>query len=226
MINQFNDVIKGVIQNSLLNLNFCLPGQIETYDPKLKKVSVKPLLKKQLSGQEVVIPVIENVPVVFTSSKSSIVSTPLKQGDGCLLIFSQRSLDEWLSKGGDILPKDPRTFDLSDAICIPGLFPFNDPGRVPTGEALEIYNDNGNVEIQGNTDFAVRFSSLETSINSYATSSDTERTNIITAINAELTKIATAINAIVPGSYVPTPITTAPVSADISSSKVENVLLP
>lgn len=42
----------------------------------------------------------------------------MKAGDGVLLVFSQRSIENWLdgSKGS---PDDPRMFDLSDAFAIP-----------------------------------------------------------------------------------------------------------
>lgn len=226
MTDQFSDVVKNIISGMLSEMYTVLPGIIEKYEPSLKQVSVKPLLKRELGGAELELPVIENVPVIFPSTNKALIAFPLYQGDGCLLLFSQRSLDDWLSKGGDILPSDPRMFNISDAIAIPGLFNFKKSGRASTGKALEIYHDDGNVEIQGKDDFAVAFTDLNTAVNTYATSGDTERTNIITLVNLELGKIATAINAIVPGSYVPAPITTTPVSVDISGAKVENVLLP
>ena len=45
---------------------------------------------------------------------------PLRPGDGVLLVFAQRSLEGWLS-GNDAAPDDPRRFDLSDCVAVPGL---------------------------------------------------------------------------------------------------------
>lgn len=84
----------------------------------------------------------------------------------------------------------------------------------------------GTFTFNDGTDFAVRYSALETAINAYATDGDTERTSIITKINTELTKIATAINAIAPGSYTLNPVSTNPVSADITPSKIEEIKVP
>jgi hypothetical protein len=42
-----------------------------------------------------------------------------------LVLFSQRSLDEWANGSEEVAPLDPRIFDMNDAIALPGLFPFN-----------------------------------------------------------------------------------------------------
>jgi len=44
-----------------------------------------------------------------------------------LLIFSERSLERWLSVGGVVEPGSNRKFDISDCIAIPGLFSFANP---------------------------------------------------------------------------------------------------
>ena len=219
MKESFSDTIRIMVESILSEVHTVLPGRIESYDPTTKKVSVKPLLKKAMSnGAELVRPVIENIPVVFPSSGSSIISIPLKQGDGCLLVFSMRSLDNWLSNGGDVTPLDPRKFDLSDAVCIPGLYSFQNPGRVGTGENIEIYNDSGKVEIQGNSDFAVRFSALETAYNQLKADYD----NLVTIFNAHVHSGVTTG----PGSSGPTPTPGSPSTGNISGAKVEEVLLP
>jgi hypothetical protein len=42
-------------------------------------------------------------------------------GDPCLLIFSDRSLDSWLDRGGEVDPIDLRRHHLSDAVAILGV---------------------------------------------------------------------------------------------------------
>jgi len=224
MKEQFSDVVKAISKSLISELYTCLPGRIESYDPSTKKANVKPLLKRQMSNGDILErPVIVNTPVVFLSSSDSIISIPLKKGDGCLILFSQRSLDTWLDNGGDVLPNDPRQFDLSDAICIPGLFSFKEPGRVPSGENIEIYNDSGSVEIQGNSDFAVRFSALETAYNQLKTDFD----NLVSIFNAHIhTTTATVGSSAVLGVISPTVTPGTPSTGDISGAKVDNVLLP
>jgi len=121
--------VKNAINFNLNGLNTCLPGRIEKYDYTKQKAEVKPLIKKQYKdGTTEALPVIVNVPVVWPRGGGGSLTFPLNSGDGVLLVFSQRSLDTWLSKGGDSAPGDPRKFDLSDAIAIPGLFPFSESG--------------------------------------------------------------------------------------------------
>tara|TARA_R100001082_G_C4357902_1_gene157809 strand:+ start:318 stop:908 length:591 start_codon:yes stop_codon:yes gene_type:complete len=73
------------------------------------------------------LPIIVRVPVVYpmSSSKQMGVAYPLAAGDYVVLLFNQESLDEWLSNGGEQEPYDVRSFDLSDAMAVPGIVPLN-----------------------------------------------------------------------------------------------------
>lgn len=67
--------------------------------------------------------------------------------------------------------------------------------------------NDGSLELGGNIHNLVRYSTLNTSLQSE-----------VNLINVELGKIAAAINAIAPGAYVPTPI-----SINIDSSKINEI---
>ena len=106
-------------------LNTHLPAQIVDYDPVTRLANVRPSIDKLTAdGRTIEAPTIYNVQVRFLSSKAhaAIVSLPLGKGDGGMLCFSQRSLDEWLN--GSRVPNDSRTFDLNDAWFIPGADPI------------------------------------------------------------------------------------------------------
>ena len=56
------------------------------------------------------------------------MTVPIKAGDDCLLIFSDRALDEYVKTGGiqrvtaeSFRNVSPRHHDLTDPFCIPGL---------------------------------------------------------------------------------------------------------
>lgn len=68
----------------------------------------------------------------------------------------------------------------------------------------------GTLELNGNSDNAVRYSPLSSALSSEAN-----------AINIELGKIAAVLNSIIPMSYTPLPI-----SINISSAKITNVKTP
>lgn len=140
MKQQFSDIIRRMIKFEISNIHTSIPGQIEKYDYTKKKASVKPMIKRKMdNGDILTMPVIENVPVIFPSTGDTIIHFPLKKGDGCMILFSERSLDEFLSLGIDTAPDDPRKYDLTDAICLPGLYNFSNPGKIGSGnEDLEI----------------------------------------------------------------------------------------
>lgn len=124
-MNSFSQILKQAIQYNLLGIHTALPGQIESYDYSQQKADVKPLIKRNYKDGEVTaLPVITSVPVIWPRAGNASLTFPLNKGDGVLLVFSERSMDTWLSIGSDAVPGDPRKFDLSDAIAIPGLYPF------------------------------------------------------------------------------------------------------
>jgi len=135
--------INAAIEYALKQIHVCLPGRIEEYDFTEQKASVTPLLSIAYDdGTTVDMPIVQNVPVVFPAGGGASITFPLRQGDGVLLVFSERSIDQWLSLGGVVVPDDPRTFDLSDAIAIPGLNPFRGNGLAQDNDSVYItYND-------------------------------------------------------------------------------------
>lgn len=131
-------IVYQMIENRLADLHTAIPGRIETYDKATQKASVKPLLKREYKdGQADEYPVITAVPVVFPGTSNGILHFDLIKGDGCLLIFSERSIDKWLSSGDVVSPNSRRKHDLSDAIAIPGLYSFNKAGRGESGVVLK-----------------------------------------------------------------------------------------
>src|SRR5699024_8745233 len=83
------------------------------------------------------------------------LTMPLQSGDGVLLIFADRSLDEWKRSGGPVAPADRRQHELTDAIAVPSLLPFSDAGADPDnvvlyhGTSKIILKENGEVDIGG-----------------------------------------------------------------------------
>lgn len=109
------------------NMHTCLPGKIETFDPTTRKASVKPLVKIQTkNGSNIDIPAISDVPVIFPSSANFSLLWNVKRGDGCLLLFAETGIGNFLNSAGQVVNADDLSrFSLTDAICLPGLFPFS-----------------------------------------------------------------------------------------------------
>lgn len=145
------------ILTALAEINVALPAKIIAYDANQVRATVKPTIPKRLAnGEALNAPQIVNVPVVFpmTDINGALaqVTLPVKSGDGCLLIFCQRSLENWLSGNYDA-PDDPRMFDLSDAFCMMGgnsRSPVADPVNlcIKYGEGSIKIEPSGNIVIQ------------------------------------------------------------------------------
>lgn len=156
------DAIEDAIRSRLSIIHTCLPAQVEEYDHETAKASVKPLLKrKYVDDEEAEYPVIANVPVVWPRTSKAIMHFPLERGDGVLLVFSERSLDTWLSDDmGNLQPPSTRRkFDLSDAIAIPGLWPFTSTTPLSGNVAMLQYGD-ATIEIKDDGQVSVNDGNL------------------------------------------------------------------
>lgn len=123
----FSDSVRSYIAADRSALNVSIPARITSYNPTLQKCSCKPLIDNLLrDGRRIGMPLIEDIPVIFPSTNLSALTFPVNIGDTVLLLFSQRSLDNWLSSRdtNPVNPEDFRKHNLSDAIAIPGLFSF------------------------------------------------------------------------------------------------------
>jgi hypothetical protein len=131
-----------------------LPGIIESYDGV--RASVLPsILEIAGDGDTLANQVISNVPVIWPGSSQGSASLPLNKGDGVLLIFMSRSVDEWKGTGQVVAPADLRTHNLTDCVAIPGLFSFNNTQKAPNNtdcfirfkEQSIIIRANGDIEL-------------------------------------------------------------------------------
>jgi hypothetical protein len=136
-----NQVFNTLVDQRIKDIHTCIPGQIESFDGI--RANVKPLIKKlYVDDEEEELPVISSVPVVFNSSSNMQLTYPLNKGDGCMILFSERGLDKWMDSGRDSAPTDRRKFDLTDAICVPGLWsPATDPKEVDLTSMLLKFGD-------------------------------------------------------------------------------------
>ena len=122
------EVIKAGTDAALDDLHTAMPGVVDKYDSSTQLADVQPAIKRRFimpDGTESSrdFPIINNVPICFPRAGDFFLSFPIKKGDSVLLIFSERSIDQWLEKGGKQDPIVTTLHDLSDAIAIPGVYP-------------------------------------------------------------------------------------------------------
>jgi hypothetical protein len=139
-----NKALNEWLDSKFFDLHTCIPGRIETYlGHTERKARVQPLIKLRDSKNNLIqINPIDNVPVIFPSSGVFNILFPLKKGDGCLLLFSEASIGNYLANAANIVDADDSTrFSLTDCICLPGLWSFK---NVPTNASNSIILDEAN----------------------------------------------------------------------------------
>lgn len=125
-------VIEGYLEDLSDRLCVAIPARVERYDAATQKIDAQPLVKKRYRNEEDETvteraQVVSNVPLVFPGAGDWSITFPVAVGDTVLLVYADRSLDTWLSEGGEIDPGDDRQHHATDAIAIPGLRSFKAP---------------------------------------------------------------------------------------------------
>lgn len=122
MIQEFVQEVTNTIRKELRGMHTAMPGTIVAFDPKKMTATVLPAMKfKKPDGSTINYPQITGVPVVFPQSagQQCTIAYPVRAGDGCLIIIAEQSIDYWMY--GQETSTD-LAFDLTNAVCIPGLF--------------------------------------------------------------------------------------------------------
>lgn len=173
MFENLIDAIQQSIEQRLSQINTNLPATIVSYNAAKNRATVQVTIPKGLDEDQTIPgPQIVEVPVVWPASNTGKASftMPLQPGDPVMLAIQQRSIENWLN-GSNSVPDDPRQFDLSDAVAIPGcaangtvadpddaVFKFDKTQvRITKSNSVILGNDkgtttidqSGNINIQG-----------------------------------------------------------------------------
>lgn len=135
------------------NIRVAMPGIIQSFDPIEQTVTVQPSIRENINNRDytsqwVQLPLLLDVPVIFPKARDYVLTMPIKQGDECLIIFLDMCYDAWWSNGGIQNQIEKRRHDLSDAICIPGL--YSQPNRIQnySTDSCQLRNTQGTAYIE------------------------------------------------------------------------------
>lgn len=195
---------------------------VESYDATTQKVNVQPLIKEAFTdeaGERQIerLPVITNVPVQFPQGGGYRLTFPIQRGDTGLLLFSDNSLDVWLSQGGEVDPIDDRRFDLSDGIFLPGVRSFKAPITDASADHMSIGKEGG---LQIHIDATkIKIGSSTGAENEAAALGDT-LTTYIGLLHAWNILVAAALTALIPGPpFAPPPTPPVLISTTVEVKK-------
>lgn len=157
------EVMRTVIERRLSEMHVCLPAKVVTYDKATQLASVEIQLQKLYEdGTLLSWPIISNVPVKHPRAQGTetFIHMPLQPGDDLVLVFSERSLDNWKTQGGMTDPNDRRKFSITDAFALIGGSAIPDAFTPETDDSIEIVNGDskaivhpdGKYELKGGND--------------------------------------------------------------------------
>lgn len=145
-----SEVLDRLRSNAVAEVRVSVPAKVVRYDASKRQCDAQPLVKEAYTDEDgdrqvMDLPVCVNCPVQFPSGGGLSITYPLTVGDTGMLVFSDVSLDLWLAKGGTVDPVDDHRHSLSDAVFIPGVFPFvSAPAGSATG--IQIGTDGATLE--------------------------------------------------------------------------------
>jgi len=120
-----SQALKAMGEQVSSSLRVAVPGIIQLFDPDTVTCTVQPAVNGSVpdeTGAESAegITLLVDLPVIFPRGGGVTLTFPVKAGDECLVIFSDRCIDFWYQSGrtGDAV--DERQHDTSDAFVIVG----------------------------------------------------------------------------------------------------------
>lgn len=118
--------LKQIFESLFAAKHFCMPAQVISFDAAQQTVVVQPSLKTLFQTEAIprLLPTIEDVPVVFPGGGTFFVTFDILPGSYVLLVFAERSIENFMNLGGIADPLSTQKCDLSDAIAIPGILPL------------------------------------------------------------------------------------------------------
>lgn len=122
---ELNDAL---MKRAASSVRVSFPGIIQSFDPETVTCDVIIGGKSRQSTdygdtgkpESINFPLLVDIPVVFPRGGGVTLTFPLKAGDECLVVFSDRCIDFWWQNGGVQEHVDWRNHDISDAFVIPG----------------------------------------------------------------------------------------------------------
>lgn len=149
MLQEFAQSVEDTAKEAVNEIHTALPGKIVAFDTGTGMATVQSIGKfKTSDGKSLDYPAISKVPVVFPHSHvgNCGIVFPVLPGDSCLLVISEVELDEWRTGA---TAEGALKFDLTNAICIPGM--LHNANKAHLGA----YNSSGILLYSGGTKVAI-----------------------------------------------------------------------
>lgn len=121
-----SDVLALHKKDIFSSFNCVKVGEINSFDGVKKTATIQILFKRQYpDGTIASYPLLLDCPVFTLQGGGGYIQMPIQAGDQCIVLFSDRALDDWYTNGSQSVPSSKRMHDFSDGIAIVGINPVN-----------------------------------------------------------------------------------------------------
>ena len=153
--------LRRMMENTSSNIRVSVPAEIVNFDTDKQTATVQPLIKERVNGEWEQLPQLLDVPVVFPKAGGYCLTFPIKEGDECLIIFSDMCLDAWWQSGGVQNQLECRRHDLSDAMCIIGITSVPNAVKKYSTDSVMLRNEDKDVYFEIKDDKTLNIKSIE-----------------------------------------------------------------
>ncbi len=107
--------------NLMMRLNCHQVGEIVSFDASTQTAEVKIKMLKMRNGVLEDYPILVDCPCIVLGGGEGRITFPIQAGDGCIVMFNDRDIDNWYAGGQTMLPRTERKHSFSDAIALVGI---------------------------------------------------------------------------------------------------------
>ena len=194
------DLLRDSRRIAAYDLNCHQLGSIISFDSATGKAVVQLATLRQQGDIQVPYPLLSDCPVFVLFGGGANLTMPIAAGDPCLVLFSDRDIDNWFVSGGVSPANTQRCHDLSDGLVLVGFRPLASPlSPSPSTTDAELRNGGAKVGVgpegkialsNGTGSLLTALTDLVTALTGWIdTRGDTPNPATVTALNAAKTKI-------------------------------------
>jgi len=141
------ETLEGLTNSMNKQLRTSALAQIVKVDLDANLASVQLLNKRNMNGVVGLVPIIQDLPVIFPNTENFTITYPYAVGDFCIVLFMDRSIDEVSISGKITMPKDLRHHSLNDGLVLVGFNPTDKPIQAVVDDGISIRNREGSTSV-------------------------------------------------------------------------------
>lgn len=134
---QLVDIIQRAIKDALADTHTATVGRVVAVNETT--VDIQPVINAVYNGEDIVLPLFAEVPLINLQGGGSYLHMPVAVGDYALVFFTERSFDRWYAGTDEVRPPELRMHDYSDGFAIVGV--NNQAGALQIPDVITMIGD-------------------------------------------------------------------------------------